>query len=128
MNPSSPPGSAGIRPTHWIVRTHYLHRTFLFANAFAFFAAHIWGRQASPGWWVLLAGIFLISYLKIALLQLIFKIAIELIFLVDVTGFAKRRSLLVLLPVLNVFHVLYIIYIGIAGNSGKYNWKGRMVR
>ncbi len=76
----------------------------------------------------LLAGIFLIAYLKIALLQLIFKIAIELIFLVDVTGFAKRRSLLVLLPLLNVFHVLYIIYIGIAGNSGKYNWKGRMVR
>lgn len=76
----------------------------------------------------LLAGLFLISYLKIALLQLVFKIGIELIFLIDVTGFARRRSLLRLLPLLNVFHVLYIIYIGIAGNSGKYNWKGRMVR
>lgn len=56
----TPESAFGIRPPHWIVRTHYWHRTFLFANAFAFFAAHIWGRQASPGWWVLLAGIFLI--------------------------------------------------------------------
>ena len=75
----------------------------------------------------LLTGLFLVTYLKIALLQLVLKIVAELIFLFDVTGFAKRKELLILLPVLNIFHVLYIIYIGIAGNSGKYNWKGRMV-
>jgi len=76
----------------------------------------------------LLTAIFIFSFLKIAIIQLALKIIIEFIFLVDVTTFAKRRSLLVLLPVLNVFHVLYIIYIGVAGNSGKYNWKGRMVK
>lgn len=76
----------------------------------------------------LVAGIFLSGYLKIVLIQLILKIGIEFVFLTDMTSFAKRRSLLVLLPVLNVFHVLYIIYIGVAGNSGKYNWKGRMVK
>jgi cellulose synthase/poly-beta-1,6-N-acetylglucosamine synthase-like glycosyltransferase len=76
----------------------------------------------------LLAGIFFVDYLKIALLQLVLKMGIEFLFLLDVTKFAKRRSLLVLLPVLNVLHILYIIYIGIAGNSGKYNWKGRMVK
>jgi len=53
---------------------------------------------------------------------------LESLFLWNVTGFAKRRSLMVLIPLLNVLHILYIIYIGIAGNSGKYNWKGRMVR
>lgn len=56
----SPGSTSGTRPPHWIVRTHYLHRTFLFANAFAFFAAHIWDLQASAGMWVLLAAIFLI--------------------------------------------------------------------
>lgn len=76
----------------------------------------------------LLAGVFDIDYLKIAVIQLLLKIALEFLFLLDVTQFAKRRSLLVLLPVLNVLHVLYIIYIGVAGNSGKYNWKGRMVK
>lgn len=76
----------------------------------------------------LLTGLFYLDFLKIALIQLVLKIGAEFIFLLDVTKFAKRRSLLVLLPVLNVLHVLYIIYIGVAGNSGKYNWKGRMVK
>jgi cellulose synthase/poly-beta-1,6-N-acetylglucosamine synthase-like glycosyltransferase len=76
----------------------------------------------------LVTGLFFIGYLKIALMQLLLKIGVEFLFLIDVTKFAKRRSLLVLLPVLNVLHVLYIIYIGVAGNSGKYNWKGRMVK
>lgn len=76
----------------------------------------------------LLTGVFYLDFLKIALIQLVLKIGAEFIFLLDVTKFAKRRSLLVLLPVLNILHVLYIIYIGVAGNSGKYNWKGRMVK
>jgi len=76
----------------------------------------------------LLAGVFFIGFLKIALVQLLLKIAIEFLFLTGVTRFAKRTELLVLLPFLNVLHVLYIIYIGVAGNSGKYNWKGRMVK
>jgi diguanylate cyclase len=48
------------RPRHWIVRTHYLHRTFLFLNAFAFSAAHVWDRSPSVGLWLLLAGTFLV--------------------------------------------------------------------
>jgi cellulose synthase/poly-beta-1,6-N-acetylglucosamine synthase-like glycosyltransferase len=76
----------------------------------------------------LLTAVFLPGYFTVVLIQLILKIIVEFIFLIDVTGFAKRRSLLVLLPLLTIFHVLYIIYIGVAGNSGKYNWKGRMVK
>ena len=75
-----------------------------------------------------IAGLFLPGYLTISFYQLLFKMILESVFLWNVTGFAKRRSLLILIPVLNVLHILYIIYIGIAGNSGKYNWKGRMVR
>ena len=67
-------------------------------------------------------------YLYAAFFQLAAKIFIELIFLIGITGFVFRRKLLWLLPVVSVLHVLYIIYIGIAGNSGKYKWKGRMVR
>ncbi|MNQ90835.1 hypothetical protein D3C85_1061890 [compost metagenome] len=73
-------------------------------------------------------GLFIGFYLKLALWQLLVKIIVELLFLYDVTGFAKRRKLLVLLPILNLMHILYIVYIGIAGNSGKYNWKDRMVK
>ena len=76
----------------------------------------------------LLGGIFIFSLFKVAISQLLLKIIMECIFLVGVTKFAKRQKLLVLLPILNIMHILYIVYIGIAGNSGKYNWKGRMVR
>lgn len=73
-------------------------------------------------------GLFLPGFLTIAFYQILVKMILESLFLWDVTGFAKRRKLLVLIPILNVLHILYIIYIGIAGNSGKYNWKGRMVK
>jgi cellulose synthase/poly-beta-1,6-N-acetylglucosamine synthase-like glycosyltransferase len=73
-------------------------------------------------------GIFKSGFLAVALCQLLVKIIIELAFLTDVTRFARRMELLILLPVLNLMHIVYIIFIGIAGNSGKYNWKGRMVK
>lgn len=60
--------------------------------------------------------------------QLLSKLLIEIVFLASVNSFFKRKQLLVLLPVLNPFHILYFIYIGIAGNSGKYNWKDRLVK
>jgi len=75
-----------------------------------------------------ITGLFVPGFLAITFYQLLVKMVLETLFLWDVTGFAKRRSLLILIPVLNVLHVLYMVYIGIAGNSGKYNWKGRMVR
>jgi cellulose synthase/poly-beta-1,6-N-acetylglucosamine synthase-like glycosyltransferase len=73
-------------------------------------------------------GLFNSEYLAVAGTQLLIKFVIELLFLIDVTRFAKRSALLVLLPILNLLHIVYIIYIGVAGNSGKYNWKGRMVK
>jgi cellulose synthase/poly-beta-1,6-N-acetylglucosamine synthase-like glycosyltransferase len=76
----------------------------------------------------LLVGIFVFALFKLALVQLLIKISLEFLFLIGVTKFAGRQKLLSLLPLLNIMHILYIVYIGIAGNSGKYNWKGRMVK
>ena len=66
--------------------------------------------------------------LYLALLQFCIKFLIEFLFLKKVTQFARRPELMQLLPLLNILHIIYLIYIGIAGNSGKYSWKGRMVR
>lgn len=73
-------------------------------------------------------GLFIGFYFKLALFQLLAKMLVEFLFLYDVTAFARRKNLLALLPVLNLMHILYMVYIGIAGNTGKYNWKGRMVK
>lgn len=59
---------------------------------------------------------------------LLAKIGIELLFLMPITKFASRSALLINLPLLSVMHLFYIVYIGIAGNTGKYYWKGRKVR
>ena len=75
-----------------------------------------------------LAGFFAPEYFRIAVLGVVFKLLAELLFLFPLTGFIKRRQLLFYLPLLSVVHIIYIVYIGIAGNSGKYNWKGRSVR
>lgn len=56
------------------------------------------------------------------------KMMVEFLFLLPVCRFARRSSYLKLLPFLSVLHIFYLIYIGIAGNSGKYQWKGRRVR
>ncbi len=66
--------------------------------------------------------------LLLALVQFMVKLLLEFLFLKKVTHFARRPELIRLLPLLNMLHIIYIIYIGIAGNSGKYSWKGRMVR
>ncbi len=68
------------------------------------------------------------SYFLVLLLIFLLKFIAEFAFLSTITQFARRKELLSYLPVLTVIHVFYIVYIGIAGNSGKYVWKGRLVR
>ncbi|WP_069660646.1 glycosyltransferase family 2 protein [Arcticibacter eurypsychrophilus] len=76
----------------------------------------------------MLAGFFDSRNWITALLALVLKALAEMLFLKPVTRFAHRTELLKYLPLLSVVHVIYIIYIGIAGNSGKYIWKDRLVR
>lgn len=68
------------------------------------------------------------AYTTIVLSALAGKFLIELIFLYPLVRFADRPSLLAYLPVLTLVHVVYMVYIGLAGNWGKYDWKGRKVR
>lgn len=56
------------------------------------------------------------------------KILIEFMVLLPISSFAKRTSYLKYLPFLSILHIFYLIFIGIAGNSGHYEWKGRLVR
>jgi cellulose synthase/poly-beta-1,6-N-acetylglucosamine synthase-like glycosyltransferase len=67
------------------------------------------------------------NFLLFLSIQLFSKIIFETIFLVQVTNFFNRMSLLILLPIVSLLHVIYIVYIGVAGNAGKYSWKDRMV-
>jgi cellulose synthase/poly-beta-1,6-N-acetylglucosamine synthase-like glycosyltransferase len=65
---------------------------------------------------------------KVVYYCLSFKVLMELVFLLPISRFARRSTYLIYLPFLSLIHIFYLIFIGIAGNSGKYLWKGRMVR
>ncbi|MCL7988836.1 glycosyltransferase [Sphingobacterium sp. lm-10] len=58
----------------------------------------------------------------------VLKVAVEFIFLLPITQFVRRTELLRYLPFLSFAHALYLVYIGVAGNIGKYDWKGRTVK
>ena len=76
----------------------------------------------------LIGGFFIPVLLKLVFIQFTIKFIAEVFYLEPVTSFAKRNNLLYYLSFLTFFHVAYLIYIGLAGNSGKYQWKDRMVK
>ncbi|HZY38639.1 MAG TPA: glycosyltransferase [Mucilaginibacter sp.] len=76
----------------------------------------------------LLLGFYDRTFFYICAGQLLLMALLELILLWPVTGFFKRRSLLILIPISIPLYVTYFIYIGMIGNKGKYLWKGRMVK
>lgn len=51
----------------------------------------------------------------------------ELIFLLPVTQFFKRESLLIHFPYLQPLHLLYIVVAGWLGKFGSYQWKNRTI-
>lgn len=55
------------------------------------------------------------------------KVLAEFVFIYPLCDFISRRSLLMHLLPLSLVHAVYLVYIGVAGNVGKYNWKGRKV-
>lgn len=67
------------------------------------------------------------TFWPVVIASLSLKLSVELLFLFPLCRFARRTRLLLYLPLLTVVHVVYMVYIGIAGNVGKYQWKGRKV-
>ena len=75
-----------------------------------------------------LAGFFNPVFWWLSMISIVCKMIAELIFLIPVCSFAGRKALLWYQPLLTIIHMFYLVYIGVAGNSGKYKWKDRMVR
>ena len=69
-----------------------------------------------------------IHFFKLFIIQFLLKYLFEAVFLLKVTSFFKRVSLIGLLVLVIPAHIIYIVYIGLAGNGRKYVWKDRTVR
>lgn len=77
-------------------------------------------------------GLFFPELRPLFLVQIGTKIVLELFIMAPVLKFMGQLKFLIhsliLLPIYFIAYIFYIVYIGIVGNSGKYEWKGRMVR
>ena len=71
---------------------------------------------------------FDVRFFYLFLAQYGLKFIFEAIFLLPVTAFFKRKSLIWLLFLLSPIHIVYFVYVGLIGNTKKYVWKGRTVR
>lgn len=58
----------------------------------------------------------------------IYKVVLELVFLVPVASFFGKRSLLLSFIPGQPFHILYVVIAGWLGKFGSYEWKGRQVK
>lgn len=73
-------------------------------------------------------GIIYYPLILLFAFQIMLKFTVEWLFLKPLTKFIQRPKLINYLPLLTVSHIVYLVFIGIAGNWGKYSWKGRMVK
>jgi len=80
--------------------------------------------------WLVITGLSLLFYqdnLRLFLLLIVLKILIDFPLMYSYCRFQKSRSLLWLFPIMELLNAGYTLLIGIAGNLGKYEWKGRRV-
>jgi cellulose synthase/poly-beta-1,6-N-acetylglucosamine synthase-like glycosyltransferase len=75
-----------------------------------------------------IGGIFYAGFYKILGIELLLKLLLEGAFLLMITSFFNRKSLVKWVLILSPIHIFYVVYVGLIGNSRKYAWKGRMVR
>ena len=73
-------------------------------------------------------GIFSTIIMQQVILQFAVKLVIDAVFLFSTLLFFKRIKLMAYLLPASFLHIFYILFIGTVGNSGKYEWKDRMVR
>ncbi len=71
---------------------------------------------------------FVFTVLEFWLFLLIIKTITELIFLMPVSKFFGKRSMLWLFPLMQPFHILYTVIAGWLGKFGSYSWKERKVK
>lgn len=77
---------------------------------FAAFAALV-----NPGFMRLFIGLYLL------------KVIIDLPLMLSYSRFQRSKSLMILFPLMELLNAVYTLLIGIAGNVGKYEWRGRRV-
>lgn len=75
-----------------------------------------------------IASLFYKTFFTVFLIQVCTKLIIDFGFLFQITGFFKKRKLLLLFFPVQVLHIFYIVIISLVTFSGTYEWKKRRIK
>ena len=78
--------------------------------------------------WLIITAVsipFYVENLNLFLVLLAFKLLIDFPLMLSYSRFQKSTALLWMFPLMEILNAGYTLLIGIAGNLGKYEWKGR---
>lgn len=120
------PATAGFKSfiqqrLRWVSKSRGYTDPMLIASSILVFLTNTWLVFTA------LLAIFFPEYLKIFLIFSFFKLLVDLPLMISFSHFQKSKNLLWLFPVMELLNAVYTLLIGIAGNIGKYEWKGRQV-
>ncbi len=103
----------------WVSKSRGYTDPVLISASIIVFLANVWLVFTA------FAAIVSKEYLQLFLILYIFKILIDLPLMYGYSRFQRSTSLLWLFPFMEILNAVYTLLIGIAGNLGKYEWKGR---
>jgi len=122
----STPATTELRPfiqqrLRWVSKSRGYTDPSLIMASILVFLANFWLIATA------FSALFLPGHLKFFLLLFLVKLLVDIPLMLSFARFQRSVKLLLLFPFMELLNAAYTVVIGIAGNFGKYEWKGRKV-
>lgn len=105
----------------WVSKSRGYTDPILISSSIIVFLANVWLV------FIAFAAIFSQQYLSLFLSSYVIKMLIDLPLMLSFSRFQRSVSLIGFFPLMELINAVYTLLIGLAGNIGKYEWKGRQV-
>ncbi len=120
------PATQGVKPffqqrMRWVSKSRGYTDPILISTSILVFLLNIWLGVTA------FSAFFSPDFLKLFLILYVLKLLVDLPLMFSFSRFQRSMSLLWLFPIMELLNAAYTLVIGIAGNIGKYEWKGRKV-
>lgn len=120
------PASVGFKSfiqqrLRWVSKSRGYTDPMLIISSILVFLTNVWLV------FITFLAIFLQGYFQFFLILFLLKMVIDFPLMISYSRFQKSKKALWLFPIMELLNAVYTLLIGIAGNAGKYEWKGRSV-
>jgi cellulose synthase/poly-beta-1,6-N-acetylglucosamine synthase-like glycosyltransferase len=118
------PPTSGLKPfiqqrKRWVSKSRAYTDPLLIATSLVVFLTNVLLLTSAA------LAIFSPGYRLLFFVLYLVKLAVDFPLMLSFSRFERSTRLLWLFPLMEMLNAIYTFYIGIAGNFGKYEWKGR---